>query len=88
MHPHGEGLADKGFQGDDRLMPNFNQVRCPNILMKSEVKQCEQDDLDDKGDCCRLRYTSEVNFSFFENVDMLKDHISYHNIKLIPHALE
>ena len=63
--PRGEVLADKGFQGVDRLMSNFNQVRCPKVLMKSEVKQCEQDDLDDKGDCCRLRYTSEVDFSFF-----------------------
>ena len=88
LPPDWEGLADKGFQGVNRLMPNFNQVRCPKILMKRQEKQCDSEELSYKGECCRLRHTSEAVFSFFENVGMLKDGVPYHNIKLIPYALE
>ena len=69
-------------------MLNFNQVRCPKILMRRIVKQHGTPGLESKGEHCCLHCTSEVVFSFLENVDLLKDGAHFHNTKLIPYALE
>lgn len=85
---NGECLADKGFENTDRLFAHFNRVRCPRILRNREAKQYDVIELLSKGAHCRLRCASEVNFSFFENVDAVKDFVPIENIWLLPHAIE
>ena len=52
------------------------------------MKQYDVIELVTKVDYCQLRYTSEVNFSFFENVDAAKDIVPFENISLLPFAFE
>ena len=85
---YGEGLADKGFENCDRYFGHFNRVRCPRALRSRNIKQCDVVELITNGKYCNLRHTSEVAFSFFENVDALKDYITKENISIIPFALE
>ena len=58
------------------------------MLRNRNVKQYDVLELLNKGDYCKLRYTSEVNFSFFENVDAVKDYIPFDNISILPFAIE
>ena len=88
LTPDGEGLADKGFEYVDRCFAWFNRVRCPRVLRSRKVKQYDVIELASKADYCNLRCTSEVVFSFLENIDALKDVVPYHNIKITPCALE
>ena len=67
---------------------HLNRVRCPRILRSREVKQYDAIELLTKGEYCRLRYISEVNFSFFENIDALKGYVSWENIRILPYAIE
>ena len=84
----GEGLANKGFECVNRCFAWFNRARCPRVLRSRKVKQYDVIELASKADYCNLRCTSEVVFSFLENIDALKDVVPYHNIKIMPHALE
>ena len=85
---YGEGLADKGFENCDRYFAHFNRVRCPRVLRSRNVKQYDVLELITKGKHCKLRHASEVAFSFFENVDALKDFVTKENISIMPFALE
>ena len=86
--PYGEGLADKGFEHTDTLFAWFNRVCCPKVMKARKLKQYHELELPDKGICCTGRYTIEVNYSFLENNDILKDGVPYENISLLPYALE
>ena len=52
------------------------------------MKQCDDVELLTKGEYCRLQCASEVNFSFFENVDAVKDYAPRENIETLRHAIE
>ena len=39
--PHGEELADKGFENDDCFFPHFNEVCSPKALRHRIGKQCD-----------------------------------------------
>jgi hypothetical protein len=81
-------LADKGFIDTNRDYPFFNRNRCPRSMRGCKSKQQEPEDhLRQKGDraICRLRYTSEVVFSFTTLLASLQDVIDYENIKYLPH---
>ena len=84
----GECLADKGFENTDRYYAHLNRVRCPRMLRNRDVKQCDVIELMTKGEHCRLRHTSEVNFSFFEHLESVKDYVPWENIRLLPYAIE
>ena len=84
----GEGLADKGFENGDKYFDHFNRVRCPRMLRNRNVKQCDVVELLSKEDYCKLRYTSEVDFTLFEHVDAVKDCVPIENISQLPHAVE
>ena len=84
----GEGLTDKGFENVDICFAHLNRVRCPMTLRNINVKQCDVIELISKGDCCKLRCTSEVDFTLFENVDALKDYFPIENIGQLPHDVE
>ena len=70
---HGEGLADKGFEHCDMHFANFNKVRFPRVLRNRDSTQYDVVELITKVKHCELRHTSEVECSFFENVDAVKD---------------
>ena len=53
-----------------------------------KLKQYYELELPKKGICCTGRYTIEVDYSFLENKDILKDRVPYKNIYLLPYALE
>ena len=83
-----EGLADKGFDGTDRFLPNMNPVRTPLLLRTRKVKQYLRSEVFGSAGnraLCRLRYTSEVAFSRATQADSLKDVIRYSNIVLLQH---
>ena len=84
----GEGLADKGFENADRHFSHFNRVRYPRILRNRNVKQCDVVELLSKEDYCKLRCTSEVDFTLFKNVDVVKDCVPIENISQLPHAVK
>ena len=52
------------------------------------MKQCDVLELITKGDYCRLRHTSEVDFSFFEYEDAVKDFVTRENIGIFACAIE
>ena len=52
------------------------------------MKQYDVIEVLTKGEYCRLQYASEVNFSFFENVDTVKDYVPRENIEMLSHAIE
>ena len=70
----GEGLSDEGFENCDRSFTFLNIVRCPRILRNRDYKQYDIIELITKGKCCKLRCTSEVTFTFLENVYTVKNH--------------
>jgi hypothetical protein len=86
--PKTEGFGDKGFEKTDRYYPYFCRIRTPRVLRERDVKQYDTVELADKRLMCTGRYTAEVVFSNTIHVDILKDNVSYENIKLLPYAVE
>lgn len=83
-----QGLADKGFDGTDRFLPNMNPVRTPLLLRSRKVKQYLRSEVFGSAgnrSLCRLRYTSEVAFARATNAESLKGVIRYSNIVLLQH---
>ena len=88
LPPDGEGLFDKGFDRTDRCFYFLNKVRYPRALRFRNSKQRHEDELPEKGTCCRGLHTSELAFSFLENFDRLKDGAPCHNVSLLPCIVE
>ena len=66
----------------------MSRDHCPKVVQTRSVKQCDPSALITKGIYCKLRCTIEVNFSFLENIDVLKDGVSHHDASVLSCALE
>ena len=53
-----------------------------------KVKQHHELEMKSKIDLCSLRYTSETIFSRVTSLALLQDVVSYHNLGLVPFAIE
>ena len=86
--PKKEGLGDKGFVDTSFSYPYMPRIHTPEILRGRLVKQYDPMELKKKGPLCRLRYSSEVDFSRDTVQDGTRDVIGYQNIALLPHMHE
>ena len=85
---YGEDLADKSFENCNRYFMHLNRVRYSRVLRSRDIKQYNVVELKIKGNYYKLRYISEVAFSFIKCVDAVEDFFPQENISVLPFALE
>ncbi len=78
-------LADRGFAYDAIRYPNANRHRTPHFI--TGRKQFSQKELTTDMITCRLRYSSETNFSRITEENILMDVIGYNSFIHATYAL-
>ena len=79
-------LADKGFTFVSRFFPNLNVIDTPTRLGGRKNGRYDHGEVLRDRKICKLCYTCETYFARVVAEEVLKDVISYSNLRIIPHV--
>jgi hypothetical protein len=82
-------LYDKGLRNSSYELPNLNKIHTPSFLGKGRAStggRFDAVELESNREIARLRYTIEVGYSRVEHWGILKNRLSYHDLKYSTHC--